>query len=181
MGIEAKVNYFHIQNYIVGRILSLGSPMNYQSVGVKGYTSLNHAKLFNVALNANYDILHHLHWNGTLTYARATDDKNGNLPFIRPLSYQTSLHFMHRKFGVQTSLNGDFAHQNYSPEYGEDLTPAYRIWNISADYTFSFKNIKTVLQVGAENLFNEHYSTYADWGNIPRMGRNIFTSLKFNF
>jgi len=181
MGIEAKVNYFHIENYIVGRILSLGSPMNYQSVGVKGYTSLNYARLFNMALNANYDILQHLHWKGMLTYARATDDRNGNLPFIRPLSYQTSLYFMHRKFGVRTSVNGDLAQENYSPEYGEDLTPAYMVWNMSADYTFSLRNYKAVLQVGAENLFNEHYSTYADWGNIPRMGRNIFTSLKFNF
>src|SRR5690606_6618217 len=181
IGIEAKVNYFHIQNYIVGRILSLGSPMNYQSVGVKGYTSLDHAKLFNMAINAKYDILQHVHWKGTISYARATDDKNGNLPFIRPLTYQTSLHFMHRKFSMQTSLHGDFAQENYSPEYGEDRTPAYKIWNLSADYTFKFKNYRTMLQVGTENLFNEYYSTYADWGNIPRMGRNIFTSLKINF
>jgi iron complex outermembrane receptor protein len=181
MGIKAKVNYFHIQNYIVGKILSLGSPMNYQSVGVKGYTSLSHAKLFNMSLLANYDILHHLHWKGTLTYARATDDSGSNLPFIRPLSYQTSLHFMHKKFSVKTSLNGDFMQDHYSPEYGEDQTPAYAILNVSADYTFNFKNFKTVLQVGAENLTNEYYSTYADWGNIPRVGRNIFTSLKINF
>lgn len=181
MGLEAKANYFYIQNYIVGRILSLGSPMNYQSVGVKGYTSLNHARIFNIALNTRYDILQHLHWKGTLTYARATDNKGGNLPFIRPLSYQTSLHFMHKEFGVQTSMNGDLAQINYSPEYGEDRTPAYMILNISANYSFSIKNCKTVLQVGAENMLNEYYSTYADWGNIPRMGRNIFTSLKFSF
>jgi iron complex outermembrane receptor protein len=181
IGIEAKVNYFYIQNYIIGRILSLGSPMNYQSVGVKGYTSLDHARLFNMALNANYNILQHLHWKGTLTYARATDDKGGNLPFIRPLSYQTSLHFMYKRIGIQTSLNGDLTQINYSPEYGEDQTPAYMIWNISADYSFNIKNCKTVLQVGAENLLNEYYSTYADWGNIPRMGRNIFTSLKLSF
>ncbi|HUH19984.1 TonB-dependent receptor [Albibacterium sp.] len=181
MSIEAKANYFHIQNYIIGRILSLGSPMNYQSVGVKGYTSLDHAKLFNLTINTNYDILQHLHWKGVLNYARATDDKDGNLPFIRPLSYQTSLHFMHKGFSVQTSMNGDFKQDNYSPEYGEDQTPAYMIWNISGDYTFNIKNVKTALQVGAENIFNEYYSTYADWGNIPRMGRNIFTSLKFNF
>ncbi len=181
MGIEIKANYFHIQNYIIGKVLSLGSPMNYQSVGVKGYTSLDHAKLFNMSLNANYDILQHLHWKGGLTYARATDDKDGNLPFIRPLSYQTSLHLMHKRFSVQTSLNGDFTQDNFSPEYGEDPTPAYAIWNLSADYTFNLKNFKTVLQVGAENLTNKQYSTYADWGNIPRMGRNIFTSLKINF
>lgn len=181
MGIEANVNYFRIDNYIVGRILSLGSPMNYQSVGVKSYTSLDHAKLINIAMNANYDILTHLHWKGMLTYARATDDQGANLPFIRPLSYQTSLYYMYRQYGIRTSVHGDFAQENYSPQYGEDLTAAYMIWNVSGDYTFRFRNYKAVLQVGAENLFNEHYSTYADWGNIPRMGRNVFTSLTFSF
>lgn len=180
-GIQAKVNYFHIQNYIIGRILSMGSPMNYQSVGVKSYVSLDYATLFNASVNANYDILEHLHWKGTVTYARGTDDDNGNLPFIRPLSYQTSLHFMHKNFGVQTSVNGDFEQINYSPEYGEDLTSGYTIWNLSANYAFQIQNIKTVFQLGAENILNEFYSTYADWGNIPRMGRNIFTSVKFNF
>src|SRR5690606_30854958 len=96
------------------------SPMNYQSVGVKGYSSLDHAKLFNLSLNAHYDILTHLHWKGMLTYARAMDDQGGNLPFIRPLSYQTSLHFMHKAFGIQTSLHGDLAQDHFSPEYGED-------------------------------------------------------------
>ncbi|SHK91462.1 iron complex outermembrane recepter protein [Chryseobacterium contaminans] len=181
MSIEAKVNYFYIQNYIIGKILSLGSPMNYQSVGVKAYTSLDHATLFNMALNANYNILPELHWKGTLTYARGRDDKGKNLPFIRPLSYLTSLHFHYHNFGAQTSVNGDFIQRNYSPEYGEDQTPAYAIWNFSVNYTFNIKNLKTIFQVGAENLLNKYYSTYADWGNIPRMGRNIYTSLQFNF
>ncbi len=181
MSIEAKVNYFYIQNYIIGRILSLGSPMNYQSVGVKEYTSLDHATLFNMSLNANYSILPELHWKGTLTYARGRDDKGKNLPFIRPLSYLSSLHFNHHNFGVQTSVNGDFIQRNYSPEYGEDQTLAYAVWNLSMNYTFNFKKLKTIFQVGAENLLNKYYSTYADWGNIPRMGRNIYTSLQFNF
>jgi iron complex outermembrane receptor protein len=178
--LQAKANYFYIKNYIIGRILSLGSPMNYQSVGVKGYTSLDYATLFNVSLNSSYAILEHLHWKGQLTYARAQDNKGGNLPFIRPLSYQTSLHYMYNKFSVQASVNGDFAQINYSPEYGEDQTPAYAICNLSADYSFKLKGVSATVQVGAENLLDAYYSTYADWGNIPRMGRNIFTSLKFN-
>lgn len=180
-GLQAKANYFYIQNYIIGQILSLGSPMNYQSVGVKGYTSLDYATLFNLSLSSSYDILPHLHWKGVLTYAKSQDNNGGNLPFIRPLSYQTSLHFMHKQFGIQTSVNGDLAQVDFSPEYGEDQTPAFHIWNISADYNFRIKNYKAVIQVGAENLFDAYYSTYADWGNIPRMGRNIFTSLKFMF
>lgn len=181
MSIQAKVNYFYIDNYIIGKILSLGSPMNYQSVGVKGYTSLDYAMLFNFSLNASYQITDHLHWKGLATYARGMDYNQNNLPFIRPFSYQTSLHYHYKDFHLQTSVNGDFAQINYSPEYGEDETSAYTIWNISADYSFYIKNVKTAFQVGAENLLNEYYSTYADWGNIPRMGRNIFTSLKINF
>ncbi|MDW5289147.1 TonB-dependent receptor [Formosa sp. PL04] len=179
-GIQAQVNYFYIQNYIIGRILSQGSPMNYQSVGVKGYTSLEYATLFNFSLNANYSILNNLHWDGTITYARGLDDDKNNLPFIRPFSYQTSLHYSYKNFGFLTSINGDLEQVNYSPEYGEDETPSYTNWNVSADYSFYIKNHKTVVQVGAENVFNTFYTTYADWGNIPRMGRNIFTSLKIN-
>ena len=179
--LQAKANYFHIRNYIIGRILSMGSPMNYQSVGVKGYTSLDYATLFNFSLNTSYTILENLKWKGTLTYARGMDDKEGNLPFIRPLSYLTSLQYHYKDFSFQTSVNGDGKQINYSPEYGEDQTPSYAVWNLSADYTFYISNFRTVFQVGAENILNSYYSTYADWGNIPRMGRNIFTSLKINF
>ncbi len=180
-GISAKVNYFYIKNYIIGRILSLGSPMNYQSVGVKGYTSLNHAKIANLSVQANYDILTHLHWKGGLTYARANDDDGGNLPFIRPLSYQSSLHYMVGDLSMQASVLGDLVQENFSPEYGEDRTPAYSVWNLSADYKLQFGKYRAIVQVGAENLFDAYYSTYADWGNIPRMGRNVFTSLKLSF
>jgi len=176
--IAAKANLFHVRHYIVGQILNMGSPMNYQSTGVKGYASLPYARLFNLTLNAERDILPQLHWNGTLAYARATDSQNGNLPFIRPLSCHTSIHFRHKKFALRTAVNGDFVQKNHSPEYGEDRTPAYAVWDASADYTFHFGHYKTVLQVGAENLLDRHYSTYADWGNIPRMGRNVFMSLK---
>lgn len=179
--LTAQANYFYIQNYIIGKILNLGSPMNYQSVGVKAYTSLDYATIFNLSLKARYDVLKHLHWNGILTYARGKDNQSGNLPFIRPLNYQTSLQAHLGNFGIQTSLNGDFKQRNFSPFYGEDSTPAYMIWNLSADYNWRFNQYKVTLQVGAENLLNEYYSTYADWGNIPRMGRNLFTSVKFNF
>lgn len=180
-GAQAKVNYFYIENYIVGKILSMGSPMNYQSVGVKGYTSLDDATLFNFSMLVNYDILEHLHWKGGITYARGLDHKGINLPFIRPLSYQTSLHYMYRSFGIQTSIQGDFIQSNFSPIYGESETPAYATWDASMNYTFYIKKIKSTVQVGAENLLNEYYSTYADWGAIPRMGRNIYVSLKINY
>lgn len=178
---QVKANYFYLQHYIIGRVLSLGSPMNYQSVGVKGYEALNSATLFNVTFLTSYNITDHLHAKASLTYARSKDNKNSNLPFIRPLSYQASLHYQLSKLAVQVSFQGDAAQRNFGPEYGEDHTPAYAIWNVSANYTFYIKQVTGVFQVGVENVGNKAYSTYADWGNIPRMGRNVFTSLKINF
>jgi len=175
---EAKANYFYIQDYIVGRILNLGSPMNYQSVGVKGYHSLDYAQLFNISLEGQYDLLTHLHWKGSMTYAKAVDFNKENLPFIRPLNYQSSLHLMHNQWSLQLAVQGDLKHRDFSPMYGEDQTPAFQIWNMSTDYHFQLKKYHFSLQVGVENLFNRFYTTYADWGNIPRMGRNVFSSLK---
>lgn len=97
------------------------------------------------------------------------------------MSYQTTLHYQYRDLGFQTSVHGDAKQRDYSPEYGESQTPSYAIWNASIDYSFYVKDMKATFQFGAENLLDTYYSTYADWGNIPRMGRNIYTSLKFNF
>lgn len=180
-GIHLQANHFWIQDYIVGRILSMGSPMNYQSVGVKGYTALEHARLFNLSLDAHYDLFTHLHWSGKVSYARATDEQGNNLPFIRPLSYESGLYWMHRNFGLRASVQGDLAQYHYSPRYGEDYSPAYQIWNLSADYSFNWQKSRAKIQLGVENLFDQHYSTYADWGNIPRMGRNLFTSITYSF
>ncbi|PVH26706.1 TonB-dependent receptor plug domain-containing protein [Sphingobacterium corticibacter] len=179
--ISSQVNAFHIRNYIVGKILSIGSPMNYQSVGVKAYSALEYARLFNIAISGRYDILQHLHWKGTLTYARATDNNSVNLPFIRPLHYQSSLQFMHKKMGIQAAINGDLSQNNFSPEYGETPTQAYAVFDLSGDYTFNLGKHHLTVQVGIENMFDSFYTTYADWGNIPRMGRNVFTTLKTHF
>src|SRR5699024_9774226 len=100
--VSAKANYFYIENYIIGKILSLGSPMNYQSVGVKGYTSIAHARLFNFSLQVQYDVLNNLIWISNLGYSRAKDDRGKNLPFIRPLNYSSLLRFNQGKLGIQT-------------------------------------------------------------------------------
>ncbi|WP_422858463.1 hypothetical protein ACOKFD_13925 [Flagellimonas sp. S174] len=35
-------------------------------------------------------------------------------------------------------------------------------------------------KIGVENLFDTWYSTFTDWANIPRMGRNIYATLTYN-
>lgn len=177
----AKANYFFIENYIIGEILSIGSPMNYQSVGVKGYTSIKNAKLFNFSFQLQYSFSHQLNWVTNLNYSRAIDYKGRNLPFIRPFNYSSLLRYTQGKLGIQTSISGDSKHVDFSPEYGEFPSSAYSLWNLSADYRFFIHAIKNTMQIGVENILNKQFTTYADWGNTPRMGRNIFASLKISY
>lgn len=178
---ELKCNYFYIENYILGKILNVAFPMNAASVGVKKYEALEYAKIFNSSLNFRYSFLEDFQWKGSLNYAKGIDFNNENLPFIRPLSYQSSINYKKERFGCTFSLNGDFTQTAYSPQYGEDRTPAYIVYNVSANYHFPIGKINLQAEAGIENIMNTYYSTYADWGNIPRMGRNIFTSIGISF
>ena len=97
------------------------------------------------------------------------------------MSYQTSLQYFQDRLGATFSVNGDFTQTAYAPQYGEDRTPAYIVYNFSTNYRFPLGENFLRWEVGVENLLNNYYSTYADWGNIPRMGRNIFTSVSISF
>jgi len=35
------------------------------------------------------------------------------------------------------------------------------------------------VKLGAENIFDTYYSTFSDWNNIPRRGRNLFVNLNY--
>jgi outer membrane receptor protein involved in Fe transport len=69
-----------------------------------------------------------------------------------------------------------FAFEDYAAKYGETLTAAWIVFNLSAQYSLGNITIRT----GIENLFDRLYSTYADWNEIPQKGRNIYINLSFD-
>jgi iron complex outermembrane receptor protein len=116
-------------------------------------------------------------WNGKITFARGQDDRKNALPLIAPLSYDAALTFRHEKLFAEGGVSGAARQAHFSPEYGEDETPAYLVANLSVGYSFRAGKLIFDLKAGAENLFDAYYSTYADWKNIPRRGRNVFVNL----
>ena len=36
------------------------------------------------------------------------------------------------------------------------------------------------MKLGVENILDTYYSTYSDWNNFPRQGRNIFINLNYS-
>jgi len=177
LGLEG--NFFHAQNFIIGEIDPVLSTMTIGADGVKIYKNLDYANLYNVALDGEYDITSQLRLSGLLSYHRGTDQDGRNLPFISPFAYSSTLQYTHERFSGALSMRGAADQVNFNPEFGEHRTNAYTVFSLSLGKTFTLNNDAIYVKAGVENIFDEFYSTYTDWNNIPRMGRNIFATVSY--
>ncbi|MGM1057029.1 MAG: TonB-dependent receptor plug domain-containing protein [Bacteroidota bacterium] len=172
-------SYFHILDYIIGKPDFSLSPMTIGANGIKIYEQLEYASLFNADLFLGYALHKNWNWNGKLMFNYGRDNNNRNLPLVQPLSYQTSLQFRKGSFAIETSFLGATKQRNFSPEFGENETAAYSIVNLSASKTGLLNQQNLIVKLGAENLFDTYYSSFSDWNNIPRRGRNLFLNLNY--
>lgn len=177
VGLEG--NYFHTRDYIIGEIDQMLNEMTIGADGVKVYTNLEYANLYNVSLDLGYNITSQLNCSGLISYHRGTDDQNRDLPFISPFTYRGQFEYSGKDFTGELSLSGALDQTHFSPEFGEDRTPGYTLISMSLGKTFSVGGNELYAKAGVENLFDTYYSTYSDWNNIPRMGRNIFMTLSY--
>lgn len=171
---------FYFSNYIMAKPVSGFSTMTYGASGVMVYRNIEHASIFNTGLNAKILLLKNVHWTNRLSYSLGRDDAQQSLPLISPLSYSSALDYMYKQLSAGIEVNGAAKQVNYSAEYGEDATPAYAVLNLSAGYDFNVHKYHFTLKTGVENILDTYYSTYADWKNIPRKGRNVFVNLRIN-
>ena len=172
-------SYFHIMDYTIGKPDFSLSPMTIGANGVKVYEQLEYASLFNSDISIGYSLHKNWNWNGKLMFSYGRDNNNINLPLVQPLSYQTSLQFRKGLFSIEAELQGATKQQDFSPEFGENETAAYAIVNVSASQTLFLNQQKMTVKLGAENIFDTYYSTFSDWNNIPRRGRNLFVNLNY--
>lgn len=174
-------SYFKISNYIVGTPESSILPMTIGASGVKTYTALDYATLIKSVFNFETYLTNEIKWVNQFTYSYGKGNDGENLPFISPLAYNSKLQFKKNKFSSEVAMIGNLIHNNYAPKYGEIKKPDYAILNFASNYTFDFDKTKLNVKAGIENIFDSSYSTFADWNNIPRMGRNMFVNLSYNF
>ena len=172
-------NYFHTMDYIIGEVSPDLSVMTIGADGVKIYKNLDFANLYNISLDGTYQVTPNFSWNGFISYHRGQDQDQNNLPFISPFSYKSSIQYVQGSFSGNIAMNGASEQVNFNPSYGEDQTKAYTIFSISLGKTISIADTTLYLKTGVENIFDTNYSTYADWKNIPRMGRNMFLTCSY--
>jgi len=181
--ISAKISssFFHLSNYIVGKPDPALIPMTIGASGIKIYTALDYATIFNTNLNVEYQISADFKWKGQLVCSYGKDNKKENLPFISPLRYLASLNYKKDNFSSEIGVQGNAVQTQYSPFYGEDRTPDYAILNFASGYSFHIDKSKWSAKAGIENILDTYYSTFSDWNNIPRKGRNFFLNLVISY
>jgi iron complex outermembrane receptor protein len=175
--VKVTASYFYFTNYIIGKPDSDLSSMTIGAAGVKVYENLPHASMLNAGLSLKYLFPEYLTWSGRISYSRGQDNRKDNLPLIPPVSYESSLSFGKGRFSAEIAVSGASRQRHFSAEYGEDETKDYLTANVSIGYGFKINKIIFNLKSGVENALDAYYSTYADWNNIPRKGRNIFINL----
>ena len=177
MGLEG--NAFFLQNYIIGRPDTRLSAMTIGAAGVKVYQNLPSAQIINATLTADYAPLRWLTWKNRLSYSYGRESSGARLPLIAPLTYQGSLQFLWRNITAQCGVRMATRNSHCGTLYGETSTPGYAVWNLNIGGHFRLGRVSYDLNLGVENLFDCHYSTYSDWNHIPQKGRNIYVNTAF--
>ncbi|MBK5213082.1 MAG: TonB-dependent receptor [Flavobacteriaceae bacterium] len=178
--ITATANYFRVFNYIIGVVDPSLSTMTIGARGVKIYNNLEYTQLFNASLSGRYNISNAFKLTGNVSYHRGVDNDGENLPLISPISYRSALDFYKNQFSASFSVEGAGTQTNYNPAYGETKTAAYATLSASIGKRFFINENNLFVKAGIENILDTYYSSYTDWNNIPRMGRNFYLTISYS-
>lgn len=177
--ITVSANYFHVFDYIIGQLENSLSTMTIGASGVKIYSNLDFAQLFNASFSGRYSISNAFKLSGNISYHRGVDDDGENLPLISPVSYGGALDFYKNQYSASLSIEGAGEQSNYNPAYGETKTAAYATLSASFGKRFFINDNDLFVKAGIQNILDTNYSSYTDWNNIPRMGRNVYATISY--
>lgn len=175
----ASADYFHIRDFIIGKINPNFAPMTIGASGIKVYENLEYAQISNFKFYSDYQLNNHFHWKTNFSYHFGKDQDGAPLPLISPFNFGSNLGFSHQKWNANLAWQGNSKQTEFSEEYGEDETPAYHLFHFNIGKSFQIGTHKLVLKSGVQNIFNTYFTTFSDWNNIPRMGRNFFLHASF--
>lgn len=178
---KAEANAFFFSHYIIGTPDSRISPMTAGAAGVKVYGNIPHATIVNATLALSGLITPQLSWQAKLSYASGRDDEHDALPLIAPAGYSATLKYNTGTLVTALTADGALRQSRWGEKYGETVTPAYTVFNLTAEYPLTFSEVRISLRAGIENLLDRRYSTYADWNDIPQKGRNIYAGASIGF
>lgn len=176
---SCKLNssFFYLSDYIIGIPDSSLVPMTLAANGIRVYTQIQHAQIFNSSIECSYLFHKNWAWTSSLSYRKGVGATIGNLPLIQPFSYSSEIRFATKTFDIEAKFSGAASNKSFNPNFGETSVKPYSLFDISASKHYKWKNQRLNIKIGAENIFDVKYTTFSDWNRIPRPGRNFYVNL----
>ena len=181
--LSLRASYFHIIDYIYGRILPGISQMTIGASGVKQYQQMEYANQMDAVLSYAYKPIYWYKLDARIQYNYGVGARNIQLPMIAPLQAQLQNTFKWKTNNFDFVINYHTRQRDYGAYFGEQETPNWFTLDLGWKNTFILKKAgKSITAVvRAENITNQYYTTYSDWNKIPRMGRNFVFQIEYKF
>jgi len=181
LSLKFSANFFHVSDYIIGMPDFSLSPMTIGANGIKIYEQLPYASLLNLSASASFQIVRQLGLEGRIAYGFGRTNNGEMLPQIRPLEFRAALKYQRKDFTAEANMEAATKKSNYSTSFGELPLAGYAIYGAAIGKDFRINNNAFTLKAGIENILDKYYTTFSDWNRFPRMGRNFFINLIYQF
>lgn len=175
----ASAFYYHLDNYIVGVIDPELSTMTIGANGVKIYEAVDYAYMTGFEVSALWT-KEHFAWVNVVNFTYGRDSNDEILPQLPPLQLISTFTIKGKNWDVSPEIVGAIKKDEVRMSYGEKSAPAWMIANLRASYYLN-KKTNWTFQAGIENLFDNYYYEFLDWGQIPRQGINFYLNVSFQF
>ncbi len=171
--------YYHLDNYIVGVIDPELSEMTIGANGVKVYQALDFAYMTGFEASA-FLSKEKFSWANVLNFTYGKDSYNEILPQLPPLKITSTFTLKATNWDISPEFVGAISKEDVRVSYGEKSAPAWMIVNLRASYYLK-KKTNWTFQAGIENILDNYYYEFLDWGQIPRQGINFYLNVTFKF
>ena len=184
--LTSNVYYTHLKDVIVKKDLGYTEIHEYEEVNVQTLMNSPEAHIYGWSLGMKTKLTPWLFFEESFTWQKGWDVSNeeplGHIPpaFNKSLLKIKKDKIEYKLWGIYT-LGKNIEDMNSSGVDNDDLGtiegfPSWWTLNMSLQYKFN-ENLK--LQIGLENILDQHYRTFASGISAP--GRNVIISLKTNF
>lgn len=170
---SVKVFGYRIQDYIFGHIDPSLSTMTIGANGVKRQENVPLAYITGISGSYHFHLGHHWSLIGNAEYLHGWLDSGDPVPQIPPFMGVSALRYQGKRWFVQGESDWALAQHRVNHAFGEHPSHGHSIWNLRAVYEWDMFHKVWEVELAVENVMDQNYHLFLDWGQIPRQGRNI--------
>jgi iron complex outermembrane recepter protein len=171
---------YHFQNYILG-LNTTYDAMTFGALGVRSYSNIDNASITGIELEAQIKITKKWFAKSQNSYTHGVDNLDRPLPLIPSGKSINQLTYKGSLFSGNIRFTHSFAQNNSADYYGERKTESYNLFDINIEKEIKLSSKIVRFELSMQNVTDTYYSDHLDWNKIPRMGRSVNISLKYQF